>query len=192
MRHTRFLLLAAVGLLLAAPAPAAADTFLTPYLGRTFNGTYAGVDTPNRLVYGADIMWLGGSGIGFGIDFAYHPNFFEPGEDEELFDFDSDGNVTTLMANLVIGGSGGGVRPYISGGGGLLRTNIDGPVELFDVDDNAFGVNAGGGLRIGAEGFAVRGDLRYFRSLTDITPIRDVDLGDFSFWRGSIGLSFGF
>jgi hypothetical protein len=180
-------------LLLADTSIARADTFLTPYLGTTFAANYGPADPPNKFVYGADLMWLGTSGVGFEIDFAYHPNFFEPGDDEELFDFDSDGNVVTLMGNLVFGYEGGGVQPYVTGGFGLMRTNITDPGGFFDdVSDNAFGVNAGGGLRIGGANFGVRGDVRYFRQLSDLELFEDLDLGDFSFWRATVGVSFGF
>lgn len=171
---------------------ARADTFLTPYLGSSFSSNYGGIETPNKFVYGADLMWLGTSGVGFEIDLAYHPNFFEAGDRDELFDFGSDGNVVTLMGNLVFGYQGGGVQPYVTGGFGLMRTNIEAPLDLFEVNDNTFGVNAGGGLRLGARRFGIRGDLRYFRSLSDVSPIANIDLGNFTYWRGTVGLSLGF
>jgi hypothetical protein len=178
---------------LVVPAAAGADTFLTPYVGSTFSAKFGPADLPSKFVYGADLMWLGTSGVGFEIDFAYHPNFFEPGDEEEIFDFDSDGNLVTLMGNLVFGYQGGGIQPYVTGGFGLMRSNILDVGGFFaDVSDNAFGVNAGGGLRAGGANFGVRGDLRYFRQLSDLAFFEDLDLGDFSYWRGTVGLSFGF
>jgi hypothetical protein len=181
-------------LLLALPSTAAADTFLTPYFGWTFTSKYGEAELPQKFVYGADLMWLGTSGLGFELDFAYHPNFFEPGDDEEFFDFDSDGNVVTFMGNLVFGHEGGGVQPYVTGGFGLMRTNIEDVSGLFDdISDTAWGVNAGGGLRMGGRNFGIRGDLRYFRQLSDVNfEGVEVDLGSFSYWRGTIGLSMGF
>jgi hypothetical protein len=191
MRHI-FLLPIAAAVLLAVPSGAAADTFLTPYVGSTFSANYGGAEPPNKFVYGGDLMWLGTSGWGFELDFGYHPNFFEPGEDEELFDFESDGNVVTFMGNLVVGYEGGGVRPYLAGGFGLMRTNIRDADGFFDdITDTAWGVNVGGGLRVGGSKFGVRGDLRYFRQLSEVR-LGDVDLGDFSYWRGTVGLSLGF
>lgn len=188
------LLLAIPAHVLALPSVAAADTFLTPYIGSTLSANYGTAEPPDKFVYGADLMWLGTSGLGFEIDFAYHPNFFQPGEDEELFDFESDGNVVTFMGNLVFGYEGGGVRPYITGGFGLMRTNIEDVGGFFaDVTDTAWGVNAGGGLRVGGSKFGVRGDLRYFRQLSDLKfGDVDVDFGDFSYWRATVGVSFGF
>jgi hypothetical protein len=139
-------------------------------------------------------MWLGTSGVGFELDFAYHPNFFQPGDDEEFFDFESDGNVVTFMGNLVFGYARGGVQPYVTGGFGLMRTHIEDVGGLFvDLSDTAWGVNAGGGLRMGSRNFGIRGDLRYFRQLSDVNfGDAEVDFGNFSYWRGTIGLSMGF
>lgn len=179
--------------LLALPTLASADTFLTPYLGSTFAAKFGNTEPGSKFVYGADLMWLGTSGLGFELDFAYHPNFFDLGDDD-LFDFESDGNVITFMSNLVFGYQGGGIQPYVTGGFGLMRTNITDVGGLFtDLSDSAWGVNAGGGLRIGGANFGIRGDLRYLRQLSDIRlGDLDVGLGDFSFWRGTVGLSLGF
>jgi hypothetical protein len=52
-------------------------------------------------------------------------------------------------------------------------------------------MNLGAGL-IGyfSRGAGIRGDIRYFRNLTDPEPDAeiDLDLGDFSYWRGTVGL----
>lgn len=192
MRKT--LPLGILSIVLALPSTAAADTFLTPYFGWTFSSQYAEAELPTKFAYGADLMWLGSSGLGFEIDFGYHPNFFQPGDDEEFFDFESDGNVVTFMGNLVFGYAGGGVQPYVTGGFGLMRTNINDVGGLFeDISDTAWGVNAGGGLRMGSPKLGIRGDLRYFRQLSDVQiGDVDVDLGNFSYWRGTVGLSLGF
>jgi hypothetical protein len=194
VRHRQVCLLAVVTLIVAQPSPAAADTIFTPYFGWTFAANYAGAEPPRKFVYGGDLMWLGSSGLGFEIDFAYHPNFFEPGDEEAIFDFDSDGNVVTFMGNLVIGYQGGGLQPFLTGGFGLMRTNIDDVTGLFgDLRDTAWGLNLGAGLRAGGSQFGVRGDLRYFRQLSDVEfGDVDIDLGDFSYWRGTVGVSFRF
>ena len=174
------------------PSAAYADAFLTPYAGWSFSAKYGDVKIDNTFVYGADLMWLGTSGVGFEIDVAYHPKFFEPGGDR-FFDFDSDGNVVSLMGNIVFGYEGGGVQPYVTGGFGLIRPSISSVGGLFeDISDNAFGVNAGGGLRLGGGKFGLRGDLRYFRTLSDLTPISNIGLGNLHYWRGTVGVSIGF
>ena len=177
---------------LALPSAARAQqTFFTPYVGSSFNSTVDEYDFGTKLHYGLALTWLGQSGLGFEVDLGYAPTFFEPGEDE-FFAFDSRGSVTTLMGNLVLGGGGGGLKPYASGGVGLMRSHIEGFSDLVDYKDNGFGVNVGGGLRGGSGRLGIRGDLRYFRQISNLTPLNDFELGGLSFWRGSIGVSLGF
>ena len=81
------------------------------------------------------------------LDFGYAPNFFSA--EDEFFDLDGELNITTLMANITFGGApmGGGVRPFFSGGAGLIRASVTSPGDLFDdVTRNDFGINVGGGL----------------------------------------------
>ena len=188
-RCALFVLLA-LALLVGTPSFARAQgTYFTPYIGSSFNSSVDDFDFGTKLHYGADLTFLANNGLGFQIDFGYSPTFFEAGEDEFL-DLESKGSETTLMANLVLGGATG---LYASGGLGLMRSRIDSPSDLFEFSDNGFGVNVGGGLRIGSKkGFGVKGDLRYFRQVNDLGRVYNLDLGDFSFWRATAGLSFGF
>ena len=186
--RTLWMALLALVLLVAAPAAARAQTYLAPYIGTSFNSSVDDYDFGTKLHYGAALTFIGGGGIGFEVDFGYAPTFFESGEDE-FFDLESEGSMTTLMANIVFGGGNG---LYVSGGLGLMRSRIDSPSDLFEFSDNGFGVNAGGGIRIGSGGFGVKGDLRYFRQLDDLGLFNNFDLGDLSFWRATAGVSFGF
>jgi hypothetical protein len=189
--RTALLIVFALALVAGTPSAGRAQgTFFTPYIGSSFNSSVDDFDFGTKLHYGAALTFLGNSGIGFEVDFGYSPTFFESGEDE-FFEFESNGSVTTLMGNLVLG------RPtglYASGGLGLMRSRIDSPDQLFDdFSDNGFGVNVGGGVRIGsASGFGVKGDLRYFRQVSDLGRVYNLELGDLSFWRATAGLSFGF
>lgn len=171
----------------ALPTDARADLLLTPYAGLNFGGST--VDKRTNL--GAALTWLGSSGLGVEVDFGFIPNFFEP-KDLEI-DVLGSNNVTTVMGNVVFGRSGGGIQPYVVAGAGLLRSQVGSFGELFDATDNGFGVNAGAGVRVGSGRFSLRGDVRYFRNITDVDEriLEDV-LGDFAFWRATAGLSFGF
>ena len=175
-------------------APAAAQG-LTPFFGTTFGGE----TTENRYVYGAVLGF--GSGAGFDVDFGYAPNFF--GDDDDPFgDLDGKLNITTLMFNIRFGGGKpSGVSPFVSGGAGLMRASISSPGDLFDeVTRNDFALNVGGGLNgYFNEHVGLRGDIRYFRSLQGddgadgiIIDPRLFDLGEFDFWRASVGVSFRF
>lgn len=195
MRVRGITVVGALVLSLAAASSALADGFVEPFTGVTFGGS---ADT-NRYVYGGRVGALGHA-AGFEAEFAYYPNFFE-GTDKFLTDKPGKLNITTLMANLLIGGAPmrhGGVRPYLVGGFGLMRALVSSPNDFFsDITDNDFAFDLGGGL----QGYfnrhvGLRGDIRYFRSLTGDSPT-DTDpthfgLGDFSFWRGTVGVTFKF
>ncbi|MEP7117084.1 MAG: outer membrane beta-barrel protein [Acidobacteriota bacterium] len=169
------------------PARATADVLLTPYAGLNFGGS----TIDKRGAVGGSIAWLGSRGLGFEVDLGFIPNFFKP--KDTTLDYPTN-NVTTLMGNLVFGRSGGGIQPYVSAGAGLLRSNVGSFGEFFNdvTTDNGLGVNAGAGVRLGRGKLSLRGDVRYFRTLTGVDiALQDV-LGDFSFWRATGGLSIGF
>ena len=187
-----------LGTVLAIPAQARADWFFTPYIGANLSrgGDTFGFDTDNTTAnFGGSLGYMGAGIFGFEVDFGYSPHFFETGDVETL-----DGNVTSLMGNVIIGipiggQTGGGVRPYVSGGAGLLRSRLDDVDDFFDLNENSFGVNAGGGVMVFfSDSVGIRGDLRYFRSLAGDVDEDDVDLslGGFHFWRASAGVTFRF
>jgi opacity protein-like surface antigen len=180
------------GFVLVAPAAADADWIFTPFVGGNFGG-----DTVDTTVnFGGSLAYMGAGAVGFEVDFGYAPEFF--GFDSD----DIDSNVTTLMANVIVGApiggtSGPGVRPYVSGGAGLLRTHVKDAGDLFDISDNSFGFDVGGGAMIFlSDNVGIRGDIRYFRSLEneedDDFDLPDLNLGEFDFWRGTVGVSFRF
>jgi opacity protein-like surface antigen len=183
----------ALAALLLSAAPARADWLLTPFAGTTFG---ADSDKEN-FTYGGSLAYMGANVIGFELDFGYTPEFFEP--DNDAIDFIDDSNVTSLMSNLVIGapigGSGGQVRPYVVGGLGLLRTSVTSADQFFDIANNHFGFDVGGGLYIFFnDHVGIRGDARYFRSLQDPEEDDEFDIaaGNFDFWRATGGITFRF
>jgi opacity protein-like surface antigen len=185
-------LIAAV-LLVVGPASARADWLFTPNIGMGFGG-----DTPDndKLTYGASIGWMGAGILGWEADLAYTPQFFENNtSDVDLVDTD---NVTTAMFNMILGlpvggQTGPGVRPYASGGFGVLKTHVSSNDQLFNVTNNDFGFDVGAGLiGFATDHVGFRGDVRYYRSLQDPQPDNEFDfgVGKFDFWRGTVGLAF--
>lgn len=198
----------------ALARPASADWLLTPYLGIVFGGAANTVDIDTldeafeqRSNFGASLTGSAGGVFGFEVDFSYTPNFLqltEGGEDFEFFNVDS--SMTTLMGNVVIGipiggTSGGGVRPYVTGGAGLMRANVKFEDLFEDLSTNELGVNVGGGVHIFfGDNIGIRGDLRYFRAIQqddedafdDDFGVGDLSLSDFDYWRGTIGVTFRF
>lgn len=189
------------------PGTASADWYLTPYVGGVFGGKadFGDFDddfddeAERRISFGGALGWMGNGVIGFEADFGWTPNFFENTAGSGDFDF-GDSNVTTLMGNLVVGApfggqTGPGIRPYASGGIGLLRTQVDGGDFFDDLSRNDLGVNVGGGVHgFFSDNIGIRGDIRYFRSLQDDEADDEFDLGlaDFDFWRATVGVTFRF
>jgi opacity protein-like surface antigen len=196
MRLKSRVLLTALVLVAGLPSSARADGFVSPFLGWTTSGQ--GVE--NRLHYGVNLGGMANEIIGFEMDLAFAPNFFELSE-EDFGDFSTDGSVTTLMGNVIVGvpiGTDAQIRPYISGGAGLIRFNVESPIDFFDeASRNDFGLNVGGGAMLYfSRTVGVRGDIRYFRSLNDEDPSSaipvDLGLANFDFWRATGGVTFRF
>ena len=188
-------------LMFATPRSASADWMFTPFVGAAFGGSVTDVggfelERDTRGTFGAGLTWMGAGILGFDIDFGYTPDFF--GDDPDF----GDSNVTTLMANVILGApiggqSGPGIRPYAVGGLGLLRERITSASDFFDdVSRNEFGFNLGAGITgFFSDNIGVRGDVRYFRSLQEGSDSSDLDVfdvDDLDFWRATIGVSFRF
>jgi opacity protein-like surface antigen len=188
----RFGIAAVLALMLLVPAaPARADVVLTPYVGSLFGG-----DLPDgKPAYGATVAFMGGGIFGAEVGFNYTPKFV-PGTA-----FHDDVAQATLMGNLIVGipigdsDEAGHIRPYITGGAGLFRATAK-QSDFFDrIRSNDFAVNFGGGvMAFFSDHVGVRGDIRYFRTLTDENQNGGVDfaLGDLNFWKWDIGAAFRF
>jgi opacity protein-like surface antigen len=190
----------------AAPSKASADWLLTPFVGWNWGGTanlLEGDDFDDefeqKAMFGASLAWMGAGVFGFEVDFGYSPNFFENTSGSGDFEF-ADSNLTTVMGNLIIGvpiggQHGVGFRPYAVGGVGLVKSRLGSSGDLFNVDSTDWGFNVGAGaMFFFSDNVGVRGDVRYFRSLEDVEPIDDLNIGlaDFRYWRGTLGVTIRF
>jgi hypothetical protein len=186
------LIVAGAVALVFAPMQARADGFVSPWIGTSF-GSGSNIDN-GRTTFGVTAGAMGAGIIGGEVDFGYNPSFFGTKNDF------GNNTVLDLMGNVIvgvpIGGThGAGVRPYVTGGLGLLRTQIDGGT-LFNVSssNNMFGWNVGAGVMgYFAQHVGVRGDLRYLRGFEDLnTGITAIDLNNnqLKLWRASIGVVF--
>lgn len=117
----KWVFLAAALALTLSPSTARADWLFTPNIGGGFGGNASGRE---HLTWGASFGWMGAGVLGWEADLAYTPEFFE-GDDDDL-DFIENSNVTSFMANVLVGipiggQTGGGFRPYLSGGAACFR-----------------------------------------------------------------------
>jgi opacity protein-like surface antigen len=190
----------------AAPSKASADWLLTPFVGWNWGGTANLLESDDfddefeqKAMFGASLGWMGAGIVGFEVDFGFSPNFFENTTGSGDFEF-GDSNLTTLMGNLLIGvpiggQHGVGFRPYAVGGVGLVKSRIGSTGDFFNVDSSNWGFNVGAGaIFFFTDKVGLRGDVRYFRSLEDVEPLDDLNIGlaDFHFWRGTLGVTIRF
>ena len=143
-------------------------------------GVATGGDVSNPVFMpGASMSVQEANGWGAEFDFGYSADT-EAGR--QLL------NVATYMFNGNFIQPKGRLRPFASAGGGVMQ--VDGcdaactrPAKTFDL-----GINAGGGALFAMNDVvAVRGDLRYFRTLADHPDLGRP--GNFGFWRVSLGVS---
>jgi opacity protein-like surface antigen len=187
-------LLVMAAVLLLVPGNARADWLVTPYAGMTFKGDATNLE---HLNYGLSVGFMGAGVAGFEADLGYTPRFFEPKDDTDSSALTGSNNVTSLMANVIIGApvggqTGGGIRPYVVGGVGLLKQNVPGVTDFFDASSaNDFGFNLGfGAMGFVSDHVGFRGDIRYLRSFQEQQQTGpNVGLGKFDFWRWTVGLT---
>ncbi len=190
-RGLKALILTGTIALVLTPIQARADGFVSPWVGSAFGSS---IDN-RRTTFGVNAGAMGAGIIGGEIDFGYNPSFFGTQNDF------GNNTVINLMANVIagvpVGGThGAGIRPYVTAGAGLLRTQIDGgTIAHVSSSNNMFGWNAGAGL-IGyfTDHVGLRGDMRYLRGFEDTnTGVTSIDLNgnnQLHFWRASFGVVF--
>ena len=176
---------------LSLSAPAAAQGFISPLLGYDFGDdsscpAIAGCED-KHLNIGAGVGTMGPV-LGLELDISYAKDFFGAGPGYAS-------SVLTVMSNLIVGPEIGPVRPYATGGIGLIKSHVStDPVVLFDSSNNSFGWNIGGGVMVFlGEHVGVRGDIRHFHTFTDLEilnfPLSETKL---DFGRASAALVFRF
>ena len=188
-RFKGFILAAATVALVAAPSQARAEGFVTPWVGANW-----GSDINNgRAAFGVNAGGMGAGIIGGEVDFGYSPSFFGTQNDF------GNNSVIDLMGNIIIGAPIGGthgasVKPFVTGGVGLLRTQLDGgTLARVSSSNNMFGWNVGGGVMgYFNDHVGLRGDIRYLRGFEDLkTGNTVIDLdgnNNLRFWRLSAGV----
>jgi len=191
----RVLAVLAMSIFLSAPS-ADAQGYIAPSLGVVFGNPSA----QGRADFIADLGWLSRfEPIGFDLDVMYAPSFF--GNQGPY----GDNSVTTVMANFIVAGGGGGrygfgrrrtvLRPYASGGVGIMHEVVTTSVAANKISNNDLGLSLGAGvMAFTSRSIGVRGDVRYFRDLIDTQSgnTTNIDFGAFHFWRTSIGVILSF
>jgi hypothetical protein len=184
-------------LILLTVHPAHAQGYVEPSLGASF----ANPSAQGRANFGVDLGWLSTRDpIGLDLSVVYSPSFFG-----NAGPYGSN-SVTTVMGDVIFapGGQRGGrygvgrrgapsssVRPYVSGGMGVMHEVVSSPT----IGNTDLALNLGVGLFVLTHrSIGVRGDVRYFRDLVDNQSgnVTNIDFGSFHFWRASLGVVFAF
>ncbi|MCU1384819.1 MAG: hypothetical protein JWL71_3516 [Acidobacteria bacterium] len=187
-RVIKSLILCGTVAMVLAPMQARADGFVTPWIGSAFGSNIQNGQT----TFGVSAGGMGAGIIGGEADFGWSPSFFGTKSDF------GNNTVMDLMGNVIVGvpvggQHGAGVRPYVVGGIGLIRSQIDGgTLARVSSSTNMFGWDAGAGVMgYFAQHVGLRGDIRYLRATSDLTTnVSSIDLNGnrLHFWRASIGV----
>ena len=190
-------------LLLSSATAAPAQWLVTPYGGvtwgtsATFNDAALSYDDEfaARTSLGAAAGWRSGPLV-LEFDFGYLPQLFANRTANDDFEFGSS-RVLTLMANGLYSAPFHvvGLQPYGAAGIGMIRTHINDQLELFTVESSNTAFNIGGGVTKPLGGrYGLRADARYFRTIQEKLPEREVDvtIGALKFWRFTGGVTIRF
>lgn len=197
MRLNTLGIAAAAACVLLSAAPARAEWFVTPFIGGNVGGAtnqplFGKTDAITKpWTWGVAGGWTGGKWLGVEGDVAYAPSFFDSDNG-----FITRRSLTTAMANVRVavplGGKDGRIRPYVSGGAGLIRPNLAEAGDGAVVEANKFAWNVGGG----ATGFltdhvGINGDVRYIRARDkkEEANLFGVKFDGLDFWRAAAGVT---
>jgi opacity protein-like surface antigen len=192
-----FTLTAAIAVV-CAPTLAHAEGYVSPWVAANGGTRFDDFDN-SRAGFGVNAGGMGNGILGGELDFGFSPSYFGT---KDAF---GTNNVLDLMANVIVGvpvggTRGAGIRPFLTGGLGLIRTQIDGGPLIGTLSDdlrtnNMFGWNLGAGVMgYFNDHVGLRGDVKYLRGFEDMrTNIDIIDFnapGQFHFWRASAGVVF--
>jgi opacity protein-like surface antigen len=190
----RVLTLAVCAFVVGAPRAASAEILLTPFAGVSFLS-----EGDEKFVYGASLAFGGLIGVEGEIARTNVADQELLGSTVKL-----ETKLTTGMVNLMVKLPVGPVHPYVTGGLGVIRVSgeVAAPVlGALQLSGSEFGMNFGGGVIVfPSRSIGLRGDVRYFRTLGDLTlgeladigGLDDLPLPEFDFWRVTGGVTFRF
>ncbi len=191
--------------ILAFAHPAAAEWHLTPFVGITLGGnsTFVGaenLETEQKffgrkdLVTGGAVSWLGRGLLGIEGIFTYVPGILDPDPNTESLFTGSDS--VAVMGNLLVttprAWNEHGLRPFVSGGFGLLHLSLRTLQDALPVRRNVLGYNVGGG----ATGFitdrtGLRLEVRAFSYVkSGDTQGFSIDRETMHYWTATVGVVF--
>lgn len=194
-------------LTLGLPGISSADWQFTPFIGRTFKTDTSIIDLDTAVGsshwnFGGMVTLLGAGPIGAEGLLVYTPGFFQqdnpPDRPSDLppRPLVVNSRALAFMGNVVLATpqkrSAGGLRPFVSGGIGLLHASMTDLLDVFPVRTNLLGYNIGGGA-IGflSDSTGLRFDLRYYRNLKPSDESGEAfERIRLSYWTAGVGFVF--
>ncbi len=187
-------------MLASSPCTAAADIFVSPFIGLKFKGDSNELDADRgdgarkaKMSAGISGVVLMDKGLGVELELAHQPRFFESTSASNV----TSSGVTTVSGNLVlalpVSVTRESLRPYAVGGLGWMHASANNGIGFGQVNNDFLGLTLG----IGAIGFigdvtGLRFDLRYLKSVSsnDVSNLPQQGAARISFWRATIGVVF--
>jgi hypothetical protein len=188
----RSTLVLSAALLLMSARSDAADRQIRPSLGATFGGATTFVDpegASGRLhpAIGVGAVFLGEL-FGADIDIFDAPGFLGRGND-----LVRSSHVTTFTGNVIVAAphraTEYSLRPYLVGGGGLMRVATTTTFNVFDLSTVIPTIDVGvGAIAFVTDRVGVSWDVRRFQSVGANTPSGGLTFGEqhVSFWRAAM------
>jgi hypothetical protein len=178
--------------LLCTREATAGDRFVAGFVGATARTETGFIDlegaaSKRKPAVGMAAGWWSKSWFGIEGELTLLPGFFEG--DAGLV---VSSRVITANGNLLVSPwRSERVQPYATIGAGVMSVRMSDVAGVFPTDTNLAALNGGGGVIVAMRPrFAVRGDLRYFRSRFDESPAGGPALGArfLHNWRISAGI----
>src|SRR5919199_4641086 len=119
-RALKAAVLAATVAVVSAPALAHAEGYISPWVSANAGSSFDN----GRAGFGVNAGGMGAGIVGGEVDFGWSPSFFGTQNDF------GNNSVIDLMGNVIVGvpvggTHGAGIRPFVTAGAGLIRTQVD-------------------------------------------------------------------
>jgi hypothetical protein len=182
-----------------SPTPAAADYYITPFLGMKFGGETTLVDPEaaigtRKWIVGGSFSVLSDGILGVEADYTLYPGFLQREHPRPIL---SSSYVQSITGALILAAplsfTRESLRPYVVAGVGWMgvQSTDVADIDALAVDSDMVALNLGAGA-IGMLGdrFGLRFDIRRLSNIDHDPPTGD-SLGTerLSFWRTSVGVT---
>jgi hypothetical protein len=192
---------------IGVPVQCTAEWQFAPFVGYTFKGATTLVDSENAAGkrhwhFGGAVTLIGSTPFGVEAYFLSTPGFFQ--NEDTVCAIETcvkSGRTYVFMGNAVLATprhwNRYGLRPFVSGGIGLLHASRNDALNLIPVNLDLVGMNLGGGaVGFVSERMGLRFDLRYFRKIRGpdeatldppVSPLGSIRL---RYWTANVGVVF--